>query len=193
MDKEQKEFLTSQHKAGLRTNIQFVYAQESCMALGRTLKLMQQKRLFAYHTRKWKSLGRRQLMPTCADKPFLLQQADSRRMGREKPREGIVKYSNIAPVHATKIRRGIQSTAPYILLNKNFTNRPNYPADVRLSWQQSPPGRFGERNFSSSCRDSNQDSSVVQPSHYINWATALNVIGYEFDNVSSAPCPHQSC
>jgi len=52
MNKEQKEFLTSQHKAGLRTNIQFVCSLDSCVALGRAPKLTQQMRLFAFHTRK---------------------------------------------------------------------------------------------------------------------------------------------
>ena len=43
MNKEQKEFLTSQHKAGLSTNIQSVYALDSSMALGTTLQLTQQQ------------------------------------------------------------------------------------------------------------------------------------------------------
>jgi hypothetical protein len=170
MNKERKEFLTSKHKAGLMTNIHFVYALDSCMALWKNLNPMQQKSLFAFHTRKWKSLAhcnsRPRVLISLTTTTFLLHQTASSRVGRGKAGEATVKYSNIVAVHVVKIRTlGYSSRAPYITEQKNFTSRPIYPADVRLSWSQSPSGLFGEENFSFPCRNSNQDSSVVQSSH----------------------------
>jgi len=147
---------------------------------------MQQQRLFAFHMRKWKSLVECNSCPrvliSLHTPTFLLQQTESRRLGRGEDHEATFKYSKIVPVHAMNIRRGIR-VQHRTLLNKKLHDLAVLSADVRLIWSQSPSGSFGEENFSSPSRDSNQDSQVCQPSHYTNWATALIEIGYEVRNV----------
>jgi hypothetical protein len=69
MNKERKEFFTSKQKAGLTTNIQFVYALDSCMALMKETTANATKVSLCPLYAEVKITRTLQLTPTCVDKP----------------------------------------------------------------------------------------------------------------------------